>query len=57
MNIVRTKKSCNPSPVRTVSCTVKSWPKSIEFVRERNKQQEETLPKDQDRVEKVNLIK
>ena len=31
---VRTKKANNLTPFRTVSYTVKLWPKSIEFVRE-----------------------
>ena len=54
---VRTKKFNDPSPLRTVSYTVKLWPKSIEFVREENEQQEGTLPGDQDREDKINLIK
>ena len=40
-----------------MSGTVKPWPKSIEFVREGNEQQEGTLPKDPNREENVNLIK
>ena len=31
---VRTKKANDLTPLRTVSYTVKLWPKSIEFVRE-----------------------
>ena len=57
MEIVRTKKSCGLSPLRTVSCTIQLWLKSIEFVREGNKQQKRALPEDQDREEKVNFIK
>ena len=48
-------KSCGPSPLRTVSCTIQRWPKSIEFVREGNEQQERALPEDQDREEKINF--
>ena len=54
--IVRTKKSSGPNPLKIVCCTVKPWPKSIEFVREGNKQPEGTLPEDQDREENVNFI-
>ena len=54
---VRTKKSSGPSPLRIVGYTVKLWPKSIEFVREGNEQQEGTLLDDQDREDKVNLTK
>ena len=54
---VRTKKSSGPNPLRTVGYTVKLWPKSIEFVREGNEQQEGTLLDDQDREDKVNLTK
>ena len=39
-----------------MSYTVQPWPKSIEFVREGNEQQERTLPEDQDREENVNFI-
>ena len=54
--LVRTKRSCSPSPLRTVSYTVQSWPKSIKFVREGDEQQEGALPEDEDREEKVNFI-
>ena len=37
--------------------TIKFWPKSIEFVREGNEQQERVLPEDQDREENVNFIR
>ena len=57
INFVRTKKSIDPSPLRIVSGTIQPWPKSIEFVREGNEQQEGTLPEDLNREEKVNLIK
>ena len=57
MNIsVRTKKSCGASPLKTVSCIVQHWPKSIKFVRERNEQQEGALPEDEDTEENVNFI-
>ena len=39
-----------------MSYTVQPWPKSIEFVREGNEQQERTLLEDQDREENVNFI-
>ena len=54
--IVRTKRSCGPSPFRTVSYTVQPWLKSIKFVRERNEQQEGALLEDKDREENVNFI-
>ena len=54
--IVRTKRSCGPSPLRTMSCTVKSWPKSIKYVREGNEQQEGAMLKDANKEENVNFI-
>ena len=54
--IVRTKRSCGLSPLRTMSCTVKSWPKSIKYVREGNEQQEGAMLEDVDREENVNFI-
>ena len=54
---VKTKRSYGPSLLRTVSCTIQIWPKSIKFVREGNEQQEGTLPEDPDRENKLNLIK
>ena len=56
IRFVRTKRSCDPSPLRTVSCIVQPWLKSIKFVGEENEQQEGALPKDEDREEKVNFI-
>ena len=55
--VVRTKKSSRPSPLRTVSCTIQPWPKSMKFVRKGNKQQERALPEDQNKEEKANVIK
>ena len=40
-----------------MSGTIKSWPKSIEIVREGNEQQEGTILEHLNREEKVNLIK
>ena len=54
--IVRTKRSWRPNPLRTVSCTIQPWPKSIKFVRGGNEQQERALPEDEDREENVNFI-
>ena len=56
MILVRTKKFGNPSPLRIVSGTIQPWPKSIEFVRNRNEQQEGTLPNDRNREENANFI-
>ena len=56
VHFVRTKRSCGPSPLRTVSYTVQLWPKSIKFVTEGNEQQEEALPEDAKREENVNFI-
>ena len=53
---VRTKRSCNPSSLRTVSCTVQLWPKSIKFVREGIKQWEMALPEDENKEEMANVI-
>ena len=39
-----------------MSCTVQLWPKSIKFVREENEQQEEALPEDKNREEKIDFI-
>ena len=39
-----------------MSCTVKSWPKSIKYVREGNEQQEGAMLEDVDREENVNFI-
>ena len=57
MVVVRTKESGGPSPLRTMRATIQPWPKAIGFVREWNEQQEETLPEDRNKEEKVNLIK
>ena len=54
--LVKTKRSYSPSPLRTVSCTVQSWLKSIKFVREGDEQQEGALSEDEDREEEVNFI-
>ena len=56
MPIVGTKRSCGPSPLRTMSCIVQSWPKSIKFVRERNEQQERALPEDENKEEMANAM-
>ena len=48
--------SINPSPLRTMSCTVQPWPRSIKFVRVRNEQKERALPKDENREENANFI-
>jgi len=45
-----------PSPLRAVSCTIQSWPKSIKFVREGNNQQGRALPEDKNKEEKTNVI-
>ena len=55
--VVRTKISSDPSPFRTKSVTIQPWPKSIEFVKKGNKQQEGTLLENRNREENVNLIK
>jgi len=39
-----------------MSCTVQFWPKSIKFVRERNKQQEKALPEDKNKEERADVI-
>ena len=57
MVVVRTKESGGPSPLRTMRGPIQPWPKAIGFVREWNEQQEETLPEDRNKEEKVNLIK
>ena len=56
VNFVRTKRSCGPSPLRTVSYTIQLWPKSIKFVTEGNEQQKGALPEDANREENVNFI-
>ena len=54
--IVRTKRSGGPSPLKTVSCAVQPWPKSLKFVREGNKQQKRALPEDKNKEERGNVI-
>ena len=56
MILVRTKKFGNPSPLRTVSGTIQPWPKSIEFVKEGNEQQEGTLPNGDNQGKKAYII-
>ena len=50
------KRSGGRSPLRTVSCVVQPWLKSIKFVREGNKQQERALPKDENKEEMADII-
>ena len=53
---VRTKRSYGSSPLRTTSCTVQPWPKSIKFVRGGNKQQKRALLDDENKEEMANVI-
>ena len=44
--LVGTRKISGLSPFRVVGCAFQPWPKSIEFVRGENEQQQRALPKD-----------
>ena len=52
---MRTKKSCGPSPLRTVGLHSSTIAQINKFVREKIKQQERALPEDENKEERLNI--
>ena len=55
--IVRTKKSCNPGPLRIMGCVIQLWPKTMNFLERETNNKRGALLEDSNKEEKEDVIK